>query len=574
MARETGTTRASPVPAPRPAPVTALLSASLVLPLRACRRCALQGSLLTALLIGLVPPAPIRAAEQLEIQLDGLELPLDVGELEAWSRDPAHPRGDLGAWLDLLDERRRQMLLKVLRAPLVRDRSMAQQLLESWAGQRLLASAGGLLSTEQGNAGPLLHSALTRLLRQQEVVTTLELLRALPSRRITLNLDGVLELATQWQQQLQAQRQAVQALRRLPLPPRSPLLPLTDGLELARSSAVGGAQAAQQPKPLQRQLAVPHRREPLQLLVWQPAQPRAGAPWLLLSPGLGGSSAQLEWLAAALVERGWSVLLLEHPGSDEVAMRGWLEGRRPPPAAETLGDRLQDLQAVVAGVQSGPLPRLGSSVVLVGHSLGAVSSLMAAGLRPEPGLQRRCDRALDALPLSNLSRLLQCQLAEVPLPPPVPLAQPVAAVVSLNGFGSLLWPQHGLQPLRVPVLLMGGSLDLITPPLSEQLRLFLPQADSRSRLVLLQGGSHFSPVRIRPGNQALFQLGEELVGVDPARIQALILSLSSDFLQRVSHPGLGGMLPQRRQLAGITAYVLDRSHALQWLEQTRLPAAN
>ena len=255
-------------------------------------------------------------------------------------------------------------------------------------------------------------------------------------------------------------------------------------------------------------------------------------------------------------------------------MRGWLEGRRPPPAAETLGDRLQDLQAVVAGVQSGPLPRLGSSVVLVGHSLGAVSSLMAAGLRPEPGLQRRCDRALDALPLSNLSRLLQCQLAEVPLPPPVPLAQPVAAVVSLNGFGSLLWPQHGLQPLRVPVLLMGGSLDLITPPLSEQLRLFLPPADPRSRLVVLQGGSHFSPVRIRPGNQALFQLGEELVGVDPARIQALILSLSSDFLQRVSHPGLGGMPAQRRQLAGITAYVLDRSRALEWREQTRLPAAN
>ena len=531
-----------------------------------------MGSLLAALLLlGLLPP-PLRAAELLEIQLDGLELPLNVGELEAWSRDPARPQGDLGTWLDLLDPRRRQALLRLLRAPLVRDRSMAQQLLESWAGQRLLASAGGLLSTEQGNAGPQLYAALIRLLRQQEVVTTLDLLRALPTRRITLNLDGVLELASQWQQQLQAQRQALQALRRLPLPQGTPLLPLTDGVQLARGKGDGPVPEGR--PPLRLQLAVAHRHEPLQLQLWQPAQPRVGAPWLLLSPGLGGSSAQLEWLATALSDRGWAVLLLEHPGSDESAMRAWLEGRRQPPAAETLGDRLRDLQAVVAAVQSGPLPRLGSSVVLVGHSLGAVSSLMAAGLRPEPGLLRRCDRALDDLPLSNLSRLLQCQLPYVQLPPPEPLAQPVAGVVSLNGFGSLLWPQRGLAPLRVPVLLMGGSLDLITPPLSEQLRLFLPPGHPRSRLVLLEGGSHFSPVRIRAGNQALFQLGEELVGVDPSRMQALILSLSSDFLQGVSRPGLGGMPPQRRRLGGVTAYVLDRSRSQEWREQIRLPPAN
>ena len=554
-------------------PLAAPLRASVLVSIRARGRRALLRSLLAAgLVVGLLPPAPVRAADLLEIQLDGMALPLRVDELEAWSRDPARPQGDLGAWLDLLDARRRQALLRLLRAPLLRDRSMAQQLLESWAGQRLLASAGGLLSTEQGNAGPLLHAALTRLLRQQEVVTTLELLRALPTRSITLKLDGVLALASQWQQQLQAQSQALKVLRRLPLSQGSPLLPLTDGLVLARGKGVSLMPQGRPPARLE--LAVLHRREPLQLQVWQPDQPRADAPWLLLSPGLGGSSAQLEWLAAALSERGWAVLLLEHPGSDEPAMRAWLEGRRPPPAAETLGDRLRDLQAVVQAVQRGSLPRLGSSVVLVGHSLGAVSSLMAAGLRPEPGLQRRCDRALDGLPLSNLSRLLQCQLPYVQLPPPEPLAQPVAAVVCLNGFGSLLWPQHGLRPLRLPVLLMGGSLDLITPPLSEQLRLFLPAGHPRSRLVMLEGGSHFSPVRIGVGNQALFQLGEELVGVDPGRMQALILSLSSDFLQGVSRPGLGGVIPQQRRLGGVTAYVLDRSRALEWRDQIQVPAGN
>ena len=527
----------------------------------------LLGSLLAGLLLlpALAPP-PLRAAELLQIRLDGLVLPLDLGELEAWSRDPAHPQGDLGTWLDLLAPAGRAALLRLLRAPLVRDDSMASQLLDSWAGQRLLVSAGGLIRTDHGQAGPELYRALHGLLRQQSAVTGLQLLRALPSPSITVNLDGVLDLAAQWQRQLEAQRQSLVALRQLPLPLRTPRLPLTDGVLLA-------SRPGRLPTGEARELLLPvsHRAQPLRLQLWRSPTARAGAPWLLLSPGLGGSGRQLEWLAAALRERGWSVLLLEHPGSDELAMRAWLEGRRPPPAAETVNDRLRDLQAVVAAVATGPLPRLGSSVVLVGHSLGAVSSLMATGLRPEPGLQRRCDRALDAVPLANLSRLLQCQLPYVALPPPQPLAQPVAGVVSLNGFGSLLWPERGLQQLQAPVLLMGGSLDLITPPLSEQVRLFLPPGHARSRLVLLEGGSHFSPVRISAGHEALFQLGQELVGVDPDRMQAMILSLTNEFLQSLEPTAAGAVPPQRRRLGGVTAYVLDRPHTVAWLSTLTLP---
>ena len=531
------------------------------------RRGGLLGSLLAGLLLlpALAPP-PLRAAELLQIRLDGLVLPLDLGELEAWSRDPAHPQGDLGTWLDLLAPAGRAALLRLLRAPLVRDDSMASQLLDSWAGQRLLVSAGGLIRTDHGQAGPELYRALHGLLRQQSAVTGLQLLRALPSPSITVNLDGVLDLAAQWQRQLEAQRQSLVALRQLPLPLRTPRLPLTDGVLLA-------SRPGRLPTGEARELLLPvsHRAQPLRLQLWRSPTARAGAPWLLLSPGLGGSGRQLEWLAAALRERGWSVLLLEHPGSDELAMRAWLEGRRPPPAAETVNDRLRDLQAVVAAVATGPLPRLGSSVVLVGHSLGAVSSLMATGLRPEPGLQRRCDRALDAVPLANLSRLLQCQLPYVALPPPQPLAQPVAGVVSLNGFGSLLWPERGLQQLQAPVLLMGGSLDLITPPLSEQVRLFLPPGHARSRLVLLEGGSHFSPVRISAGHEALFQLGQELVGVDPDRMQAMILSLTNEFLQSLEPTAAGAVPPQRRRLGGVTAYVLDRPHTVAWLSTLTLP---
>ena len=103
---------------------------------------------------------------------------------------------------------------------------------------------------------------------------------------------------------------------------------------------------------------------------------------------------------------------------------------------------------------------------------------------------------------------------------------------------------------------------MVPPPLSEQLELFLPEANPRNRLALVDGASHFSPVRIRPGSQALFQLGEELVGLAPERVQGMELSLTSEFLLGLNSPM--ALPPQRRKLGGVNAYVLDRAAAVRW----------
>ena len=54
-----------------------------------------------ASLLVLLPGAalPSRAAQQLVVRFDGLELPIDLQELEAWSRNPRTRRGSLAPWL-------------------------------------------------------------------------------------------------------------------------------------------------------------------------------------------------------------------------------------------------------------------------------------------------------------------------------------------------------------------------------------------------------------------------------------------------------------------------------------------
>ena len=92
----------------------------------------------------LAPPA--QAAQDLVVQLDGLTLPLDIDQLATWARNPAHPRGDLGVWFDLLQPGSRLDLLRLLRAPLVQDRSLGRQLIESWAGEQVLGAMGEVIS--------------------------------------------------------------------------------------------------------------------------------------------------------------------------------------------------------------------------------------------------------------------------------------------------------------------------------------------------------------------------------------------------------------------------------------------
>ena len=546
-----------PVPAPRSGRRRRVIQATVAL-----------GLAVAPLAAGL-PPA--RGAELLEVRIDTLQIPIPLDQLDGWSRgsaDTARSGNDLAPWLGLLDGRSRSDLQRILRTPLLKDRSFGRQLLDTWAGGQLLSEVGNLLTTPDGRSTTgQLQITLRRLLERGQDVTVLDLLEAIPSRRLNLQLDGLLSLGQRWRLQLERQRLAMVRLRGLPLP------------RLPSAAAAPSGLVPSEPHrtlaPQRLRLAVPGRAEGVPLEIWLPEEaPRTAQPWLLMMPGLGGNADQLAWLATALSQRGWPVVVLQHPGSDAQALKASLSGQRPPPGAETIAARLADLEAVVAAQRQGRLPVRGNGLVIAGHSLGGLTALLAAGVAPFPGLEARCRTALERLPLHNPSRLIQCQLPERALPrAPAPPAD-LRGLILFNGFGSLLWPEPGLATLPVPLLMVGGSLDLVTPPLDEQLPLFLGVRNPRSRLVVVNGGSHFSPVRVAERDEALLRLGRELVGVDPVRVQGLLLALTEAFLRSLepatgpaparTGAGEGPLPPQRLQRQGVMAFVMDPEAARRW----------
>ena len=229
---------------------------------------------------------------------------------------------------------------------------------------------------------------------------------------------------------------------------------------------------------------------------------------------------------------------MDHPGSDSLALENLLKGRLPLPGAEVIPDRLNDIDSVLKAKESGKIDISVEKVVLMGHSLGALTAILASGLKLDDQLENRCQKVLDNLSLTNLSSLLQCQLVDITLPDRKNMEN-LSSIIGMNSFGSFLWQKDLANQINIPLFLTGGTFDLVTPSISEQLGLLLSVSSSPlSRVLLIEGASHFSPIRVegqmyQSEGKDLFNLGESIVGYHPLSVQSLLSFEIINFLEKL-----------------------------------------
>ena len=76
--------------------------------------------LLSSLLLNQASSWPLRAAERLEVSIEGVVLPVEVNDLRVWATSSGMVRTELGPWMQLLDEESRMGLMQLLQAPVLR----------------------------------------------------------------------------------------------------------------------------------------------------------------------------------------------------------------------------------------------------------------------------------------------------------------------------------------------------------------------------------------------------------------------------------------------------------------------
>ena len=133
------------------------------------------------------------------------------------------------------------------------------------------------------------------------------------------------------------------------------------------------------------------------------------------------------------------------------------------------------------------------------------------------------------------------------------------AIIGFNAFGSLIWPKVKSSGIDVPILLIGGTYDLVTPLLGEQFKLFLSANNSFNRFLIIEGASHFSPIRINNNhieNNDIFKISESFIGSDPILVQDLSSKIIVEFIRSIKDEKIPSVIKNQREM-GLDFHLLD-----------------
>ena len=190
--------------------------------------------------------------------------------------------------------------------------------------------------------------------------------------------------------------------------------------------------------------------------------------------------------------------------------------------------------------------------------MGALIAFLYEGNKPTVQLEERCDSALKDFAVTNLSKLLQCQISEIPLSDKNNTNK-ASAIIGFNTFGSLLWPKENSSGIKTPTLLIGGTFDLITPLMNEQFRVFSALNNPSNRFLIIEGASHFSPIRINKSheeNNDVFKISESFIGSEPILVQDLSKKFIVEFLKNIKYQKIPNVIKNQRDL-GLDFHLLD-----------------
>lgn len=235
---------------------------------------------------------------------------------------------------------------------------------------------------------------------------------------------------------------------------------------------------------------------------------------VVISHGLGSDLTTFAYLAKHLASHGFAVAVPEHPGSSarqiEALLNG-LESDVTPP--DELIDRPFDIKFMLDRLADNFGDKIDvENVGMIGQSFGGYTTLALAGAEINwNSLERDCPQ-LDSS--WNLSWLIQCLALQIP--PVISESElkdeRIKAAIAINPLVSSIFGQESLSKIDIPVMLVSGSSDPVTPALPEQITPFTWLTTSKKYLALLEGGTHFSTLDESAGS---IPVPEQAIGPSP-----------------------------------------------------------
>ena len=442
---------------------------------------------------------PVAAAETVIVSYGAFEFSISVDALETYA-ETGKIEGALKSYTDFLTPEQLEQLKTGLTTSADFDHLAIAQFLYSFQGEKILERVSQVIKTQARQSGfYALRSALILAAADPERgLTPLNFLKKFPTD--TLRVDSVegFKIIEDLSQVVGENSQAIAAIEReaeieiqnaIAPPTKRNLNLLTPGNYRYRKQvlAMNDSQRG--------------RTFPVELYLPQ-AESDELLPLIVISHGLGSDLTTFAYFAKHLASHGFAVAVPEHPGSSANQIQALLSGldsNVTPP--EELIDRPLDIQFLLDRLAQSYGDRIDTNNVgAIGQSFGAYTTLALAGAELNwQTLETDCPNLESSW---NLSWLIQCLTLQVPTTYVETKLQDerIKAAIAINPLVSSVFGEESLSKINIPVMLVSGSADPITPALPEQIIPFTWLTTSNKYLVLLVGGTHFSTLNESAGS--------------------------------------------------------------------------
>jgi predicted dienelactone hydrolase len=476
-------------------------------------------------------PVPGRAADRVTAYFPPFkDLSVSVRDLEAFAKDGKIPT-DYASLAKQTSPAQVQQFRRSLQQRFDVSPQYLSQFVNSPLVKPLLERIGESIQTDsRQNGSKSLRAALIRAAGdKRQGLTVLNVIRQFPSREVNLNLAEVFTIYGNLTELFKLRDSTVVTLDRLANEEaQATNTNFANQPDLRRAGTFRW-----QKRPFAWLDKSRQRMVPGDLYVPQTASASSSIPIIVISHGVAEDRTTYAYLAEHLASHGFAVATVEHIGGDANRFRKYFSGLAPAPQATELLQRPRDVTFFLDELQRRAQldPSLRQIDVqqtgLVGHSLGGYTVLALAGAEIDfdrVNLLCNPNRSL------NVSVVLQCRAKELP-PKRYAFQDPrVKAIFAISPLDSTIFGQRGMSQIRVPVFMMGGSDDIITPAVPEQIYPFTWLRSSDKYLAILDKGTHFSTQNVAKSD-SIFPVSDDFIGPEPEKARMFTKALSSAFFQ-------------------------------------------
>lgn len=466
-------------------------------------------------------------AENIVLNYAALEISVSVDSLDTYAKT-GKLEGELKNYGGLLTpEQLRQFKIGLTTSADFNHLAIAQ-FLYSFQGEQILKRVAKVVKTTERQPGfYAIRSALILAAADTENggLTPLNVLKKFPTKALRIDSKQGIKIIKDLSQVVQTNEKAIAAVEAKALIEnnlREILAPTTKDLNLLRPGNYTFRTQILNMKDIRR-----NRRFPVELYL--PKQKNnQPLPLIVISHGLGSDLTTFAYFAKHLASHGFAIAVPEHPGSNARQIEALLNGLdsdvTPP---EELIDRPLDIKFLLDSIAREYGSKIDTkNVGMIGQSFGAYTTLALAGAELNiPALEQNCPNLDDSW---NVSLLLQCLALQIPaIDINIDLTdQRITSAIVINPLTSSVFGQDSLNNINIPLMMVSGSSDTITPSLPEQIVPFTWLTTYKKYLVLLKGGTHFSTLNESAGS---IPVPEQAIGPDPKIAQNYIKQLGLAF---------------------------------------------